>query len=637
MAWWREARFGMFIHWGIYSVPAGIYQGKEIPEIGEWIMNNAKIPVAEYEKYAAQFNPVEFNADEWVKLAKEAGMKYIVITSKHHDGFAMFLSKVSPYNIINATPFKRDVIAEIAAACKKYKMPLGLYYSQAQDWHAPGGAAAGGHWDKTQDGDMDKYLAEIAVPQVREILSNYGKISILWWDTPEGMTPERAAKFIPILEQYPDLITNNRLGGGVEGDLKTPEQYIPATGTPGKSWESCMTMNNTWGYKTNDRNWKSAKTLVRNLIDISSKGGNYLLNVGPTSIGQIPEASVERLKEIGAWIKINGDAIYGTSPSPFKKIEWGCCTRKAKDGREFLYLHVFDFPEAGILTIPNMGGKIYKAYPLSSKKEILQVSIDGNTPKVDLTTVPKDSFATVIVLEVSKDFQAYNMPDIHADYDIFMDTAKFNISTDIAKATIRYTTDGSVPAESSPISENINEVTLPASFTLKAACFLDGKAVSGVAEKYFTKEIPMHGIKNVSIDPGLQYKYYEGQWDYLPDFDSLKVADKGVCKQPDLSLKKQDFNYGLVFSGYLNIPETNVYQFLLTSDDGSLLRIGGKILLNDGQHAMETRILNIALEKGLHPVEIQFFQAGGGDGITIDWKIGDKTVTHIPVENWGYE
>jgi alpha-L-fucosidase len=636
MEWWRSARFGMFIHWGIYSVPAGVYEGKDIPGIGEWIMNNAKIPVAEYEKYAAQFNPVEFNADQWVKLAKEAGMKYIVITSKHHDGFAMFHSEVSPYNIVDATPFKRDVIAEMAAACKKHGVALGLYYSQAQDWHAPGGAAAGGHWDKAQDGDMDKYLDEISVPQVKEILGNYGKIKILWFDTPQGMTPERAAKFTPILQQHPDLIYNNRLGGGVEGDLETPEQYIPATGIPGKNWESCMTMNDTWGFKTHDHNWKSAKTLVRNLIDIASKGGNYLLNVGPTSMGQIPEASVQRLKEIGTWMKINGEAIYGTSASPFKKLEWGRCTRKAKGGKELLYLNVFDFPDDGLLTIPGLASKIYKAYPLANKKERLQVTADGNNPQIDMTSVTRDTFATVIVAEVAKDFHVYNAPEIHADYDIFMETAQFKISTDIANAVIHYTTDGSVPTESSPVSEDINKVSFPGSFTLKAACFLDNKAVSGVAEKHFSKETPVPSSNNENIKPGLQYKYYEGQWSMLPDFDSLKVVGKGICKQPNISVKKQDYNYGLVYTGYLSIPETNVYKFQLTSDDGSLLRIDGKTLLNDGLHAMETKILNIALEKGLHPVEIQFFQAGGGDGLTIDWKIGDQPATGIPAENWGY-
>src|SRR5437879_9612473 len=278
--WWREARFGLFIHWGIYSVPGGTYQGKQIPGIGEWIMNHGKIPVAEYATYAGQCKRVKFSAYAWVGLATGAGMKYIVITSKHHDGFAMFQSKASSYNVVDATPFKRDVIKEMAEACQRQGMKLGLYYSQAQDWHHPGGAANGGHWDKAQDGSMDEYLDKIAVPQVREILSNYGPIAVLWWDTPTDMTPERAAKLFALTKIQPGIVTNNRLGGGFGGDLSTPEQSIPATGIPGKDWEVCMTMNDTWGFKSYDHNWKSTEDLIRKLADIGSKGGNFLLNVG---------------------------------------------------------------------------------------------------------------------------------------------------------------------------------------------------------------------------------------------------------------------------------------------------------------------------------------------------------------------
>jgi alpha-L-fucosidase len=635
MKWWKEARFGMFIHWGIYSVPAGEYNGKKNPGIGEWIMNTAKIPVVEYEKYAEQFNPVHFNADDWVKLAKEAGMKYIVITSKHHDGFAMFHSNVSKYNIVDATPFKRDVIAELAAACKKYGMPLGLYYSQAQDWHAKGGAAIGGHWDKDQDGDMDKYLDSISLPQVKEILSNYGDIKILWFDTPENMTPARAAKFMPILKAHPDLIYNNRLGGGVEGDLETPEQFIPATGIPGKNWESCMTMNDTWGFKSYDHNWKSTKTLVHNLVDIASKGGNYLLNVGPSSLGLIPEASVELLKEIGSWTKTNGEAIYGTSASPFKKLGWGRCTHKTVGDKELFYFGVFDFPENGILYIPGLAGKIYKAYPLANKDLSLNVTANGSNPEIEIKPVAKDSLTTIIVAEVSKDYRVYNAPEIMADYDLFMDSVQVKIFAENDRVIIHYTIDGSNPTNSSLLAEGINKISLPVSFTLKAACFVDGKQVGDVSEEYFSKESPLHGI-NKNIQPGLQYSYYQGQWSMLPDFDSVKIVEKGVCKQPDLTLKKQESNYGFVFTGYLNAPETNIYQFKLTSDDGSMLRIDGKTLMNDFQHGMETKIMNIALEKGLHPVEIKFFQAGGGDGLTINWKIGNKSATEIPVEFWGH-
>jgi len=328
MKWWREAKFGMFIHWGVYSVPAGTYHGKQIGGIGEWIMNRGKIPVAEYAGYTKQFNPVKFNADQWAAIAKAAGMKYIVITSKHHDGFAMFHSKTSRYNIYDATPFKRDPLAELAEACRKQHIKLGFYYSQSQDWHHPGGAAAGGHWDKAQDGDMTEYIKKIAVPQIKEILSNYGPVAVLWFDTPMNMTKERAELILPLLKLQPNIIWNNRLGGGYKGDSETPEQHIPPAGFKDRDWETCMTMNGTWGYKSYDNNWKSTETLLRNLIDIASKGGNYLLNVGPTSEGLIPEPSVVRLKEVGNWMHANGEAIYGTTASPFTQpLPWGRVTK----------------------------------------------------------------------------------------------------------------------------------------------------------------------------------------------------------------------------------------------------------------------------------------------------------------------
>jgi alpha-L-fucosidase len=620
MEWWREARFGMFIHWGIYSVPAGVYNGNEIGGIGEWIMNNGKIPVAEYANYASLFNPAGFNADEWVKLAKEAGMKYIVITSKHHDGFAMFDSKVSDFDIMDATPFKRDIIREMAEACKKQGMPFGLYYSQAQDWHAPGGAAIGGHWDPAQDGDMDKYLDEIAVPQVKEILNNYGNIRILWWDTPSDMTPERTSKFMPEIAKHPGLIFNDRLGGGFEGDLATPEQYIPPTGIPGKNWESCMTMNDTWGFKKNDQNWKSPETLVRNLIDIASKGGNYLLNVGPTSMGLIPDASIERLKEVGAWMKINGEAIYGTSASPFKNLGWGRCTVKKTGRKNLIYLHVFELPKDGNLWIPGLASQVKKAYALNNKKKNLRTETEGNNLKVDVSAVEKDDFATVIVLETSDKVVVYNGPDIKAEFSCFMDKAEFEISSDIPGCTIRYTIDGSMPTHESSIAENMNTCNTNVSFVVRAACFIGDKAISGVTEKSFTREEAAAAVLVRKPKPGLHYQYFEGAWSKLPDFSSLKPLAVGITEDIDLTLRKHDSDYGLVFSGFLQIPETGVYKFLLTSDDGSGLSIAGKTLLNDGLHAMEAKSMEVALSEGLHPIEIQFFQGGGGDGLTLSWK-----------------
>src|ERR1043165_3771481 len=235
MKWWREARFGMFIHWGVYSVPAGVYKGQKINRIGEWIMNRGKIPVAEYQQFAKEFNPIKFNADEWVKMAKDAGMKYIVITSKHHDGFAMFKSNASKWNIADATPYGKDILKQLAEACRKQGIKLGFYYSQAQDWNNPGGAASrkvasegwanpdsakidayteahNGHWDPAQETKtMSQYIDDVAVPQVKELLTNYGDVAVLWWDTPTGMTDEFAEKLNAVLALQPNIINNDRL------------------------------------------------------------------------------------------------------------------------------------------------------------------------------------------------------------------------------------------------------------------------------------------------------------------------------------------------------------------------------------------------------------------------------------------
>ncbi|MGA2032245.1 MAG: alpha-L-fucosidase [Thermoguttaceae bacterium] len=403
MQWWREARFGMFIHWGLYSVPAGTYKGRQIGGIGEWIMNNGEIPVAEYAGFAKRFNPLKFDADRWVSIAKNAGMKYIVITSKHHDGFAMFKSNASPYNIVDATPFQRDPLKELAAACRKQGIKLGFYYSQAQDWHHPGGAAyrtgnrKGDHWDPAQDGSMEEYVKKIAVPQVREILSNYGKVAVLWWDTPKDMTKEQIHSLASLLKLQPGIISNNRLGGDEPGDTETPEQFIPPAGYPGRDWETCMTLNDTWGYKSYDRNWKSPETLIRNLIDIASKGGNYLLNVGPTSEGEIPAPSVERLAKVGQWLKVNGEAIYGTTPGPFKNgLRWGRATQKP--GR--LFLHVFDWPADAALAVP-LSNSIRRAYLLADPQQALSVASGPDGISIKVPAVAPDPVASVVVLELA--------------------------------------------------------------------------------------------------------------------------------------------------------------------------------------------------------------------------------------------
>ncbi len=402
MAWWREAKFGMFIHWGVYAVPAGTYKGQQIPGIGEWIMLRAKIPVAEYREFAKQFNPVKYDPEAWVRLAKAAGMRYIVITSKHHDGFALFDSAVTDWDVVDATPYGRDLLKPLAEAARRHGLRFGTYYSQAQDWTHPGGAKSGypdgGGWDDAHKGSFDEYLKKIAIPQVREVLTKF-QPDILWWDTPHLMTPERAAPLFELTKLRPGLITNNRLGGGYRGDTETPEQYIPATGFKDRDWETCMTMNDTWGYKSYDQNWKSTATLVRNLIDIASKGGNYLLNVGPTAEGLIPEPSVERLQEIGKWMEVYGEAIYGTQASPFPNLGWGRCTRKVAEGITTLYLHVFDWPSDGRLVVRSLPNEVVEARLMGVDRK-LEVKREGEGVVVEVPAQAPNVIASVVVLRV---------------------------------------------------------------------------------------------------------------------------------------------------------------------------------------------------------------------------------------------
>jgi alpha-L-fucosidase len=416
MAWWRDARFGMFIHWGLYSIPAGEWEGKPVGGIGEWIMNHGRIPVADYEKLAGQFNPVKFDAKQWVRIARDAGMKYIVITSKHHDGFCLWDSKVSGYDM-TATPFKRDLLKELADACREEGLVLCFYHS-IMDWHHPDAQAP--HYPEYNTGkkrnpNFPRYFENYLKPQLKELLTSYGRIGVMWFDgewIPE-YTEEMGWELYNFCKSLqPDLIINNRVGksrrgmSGMSasdksaGDFGTPEQEIPATGFPGLDWESCMTMNDTWGFKKNDHNWKSAAAMIRMVIDTSSKGGNLLLNVGPTAEGEIPRPSVDRLAEVGRWMKVNSEAIYATGPSPFKKLAWGKATRKGGT----LYLHVFDWPKDGTLLVP-MSNAVTRAYLLADRGSTLQARNTDAGLAIAVPAAAPDPVASVVVVEVVGEIQ----------------------------------------------------------------------------------------------------------------------------------------------------------------------------------------------------------------------------------------
>jgi len=412
MAWWRDGRFGMFIHWGLYAVPAGTYKGKRVDGIGEWIMNNGKIPITEYEQYARQFNPIGFNADDWVRMAKGAGMKYIVITSKHHDGFCLWDSKVTQWDVMDATPFKRDILKELSQACKQHGVKLCFYHS-IMDWHHPDAQAPfypNYNDTKQSNPNFDRYVDTYLKPQIAELLTNYGPIGVMWFDgewIKDWTEPKGKDMYAYVRGLQPKIVINNRVGKGRKGmeglsksdeyagDFGTPEQQIPPTGLPGVDWETCMTMNDTWGYKSYDENWKSSETLIRNLADIASKGGNFLLNVGPTPEGLFPRAIEQRLEDMGTWMAVNGQSIYGTTASPIGRPEWGRCTAKG----DRLYLHVFNWPADGKLDVPLAGAKPVKAYLLADRKRAsLPVAAGQDTLTISVPAKAPDAIDSVIVL-----------------------------------------------------------------------------------------------------------------------------------------------------------------------------------------------------------------------------------------------
>lgn len=391
--WWRAAKFGLFIHWGLYAIPAGVWKGEEIPGIGEWIMLRARIPVAEYEPLARQFNPIHFNAAEWVALAKEAGQKYLIITSKHHDGFCMYDSAVTDYDIVDATPFGRDPMKELAAECARQGLKFGFYYSQTQDWHHPDGD--GNDWDFDEaNKDFQGYLDGYVKPQVTELLTNYGPIAVMWFDTPKGISVEQSQSLLDLCRSIqPECLVCGRLGNGLGDYASARDNQIPQMLRADLDWETPATINDTWGYKAHDHNWKSTTDLIQKLVDIVSKGGNYLLNVGPTAEGVIPQPSVERLLGMGEWLKVNGESIYGTQPGSIQGAEWLRTTARANQ----TYLHIFDWPANGQIKVTGLQAE--RAYLLADPaRTALKVTPSRDGLLIHGPAQAPDSADSVVVL-----------------------------------------------------------------------------------------------------------------------------------------------------------------------------------------------------------------------------------------------
>ena len=340
--WFKEARFGMFIHWGLYSALGGLWKGQEMTYIGEWIQARFRIPNEEYGKLAETFNPVKFDADEWIRTAAAAGVKYIVYTSKHHDGFAMYHSKVSSYNIYDASPFKRDPLAELADACRKYGVRLGIYYSQNLDWHEHDGGdpgpdqplnggmmSWGNDWDfpDFEKKDFRRYFENKVKPQIRELLTNYGEVSVLWCDCPMNMKAEFSQELRALVKELqPNCIINQRIGNNCNDYAGLGDNQLPVD-RRNDTREAPVTLNHTWGFKWKDQAWKTPQTIVQTLASLASRNANLLLNVGPMPDGSWPDGTKNVFAGITPWMQEHGDAIFASASNPFAvDLPFGCCT-----------------------------------------------------------------------------------------------------------------------------------------------------------------------------------------------------------------------------------------------------------------------------------------------------------------------
>jgi alpha-L-fucosidase len=630
MQWWREARFGLFIHWGLYAVPAGEWNGKT--DHGEWIRTSARIPLEEYDGFVRRFNPGRFDPDRWVRAAKEAGMKYIVITTKHHDGFCLFDTKETAFSVMS-TPFRRDIMKALSDACRREGLKICWYYS-IMDWHHPDYLPRR-EWETGRPdsgADFRRYLRYMK-SELKELLTNYGPVGVLWfdgeWESTWNTTYGRELyEYVRSLQ--PGIIINNRVGAGrsgmegftkggeFSGDFGTPEQEVPATGMPGVDWETCMTMNDHWGYNSRDAHWKSSKDLIRTLADVASKGGNFLLNVGPTSDGLFPQASLDRLGDIGAWMKKNHSSIYGTSASPFRALPWGRCTERRTSDRTTLYLHVFDWPSDGRLVVPGLLSDPGGAYLMADARTPLPLGRREDALVVSVPLSPPDSSDPVVVLEISGAPDINDPPVITAAENIFVDRLSVQITSERRNIEIRYTSDGSTPGPSSPEAEG--PVVLTGSGTVRARAFRGGRPVSPVSSARFTQVPPLPPKQVAGLVPGISFSYYQGEWDSIPDFAAMTALKKGSLTNFETPRLRPEC-YGFAYDAFVSVPAKGVYSFYTESDDGSRLSVDDSLVVdNDGLHGMSEKRGVIALDAGLHALHVAYFNKTGGAGLGISWR-----------------
>jgi len=541
--------------------------------------------------------------------------------------------------VVEATPFRRDILKELSEECRRQGIRMGLYYS-IMDWQHPDYLPRRSWEDRSAQGADFRRYVDYMKAQLRELIDRYDP-AILWFDgewEPTWSHEQGVQLYNAVRSLKPDILVNNRVDtgrggrpGGREarkyvGDFGTPEQEVPAAGTPGYDWESCMTMNRHWGWNKNDKEFKSTTVLIRQLIDCASKGGNYLLNVGPKPDGTFPQESIERLGEIGRWMKVNGQSIYGTTASVFPPLPWGRSTTKDRT----LYLHVFERPAEGRIWVPGLISEAEKAYLLADPSRELGVEYADAGAHVRVPSSPTDRSATVIALEFRARPEVVVLPEITGAERFYPSTeVRMDCGTDLAQ--IHYTLDSTEPTQDS--QAYTRPLQLDRTVAVQCRVFHRGVPVTPVARKEFTRLRPKEAEERSGVRPGLRYRAFLGRWEKLPAFSDLTPDRSGTVDHLDLEVKPRPEFFAIVYEGYVRAPQEGLYAFSLDSDDGSRLYIGGELVVdNDGLHSPQGKAGVAPLKKGLHPIRVEYLQGEGGALLDVTWTAPDAEPQEMPAD-----
>lgn len=620
-AWWREARLGMFVHWGLYSVAAGQWEGKDIPGWGEWLLNKIKVDPSIYAgTLMPRFDPVKFDADAWVRAAKDAGMGYIVVTTKHHDGFLLWDSATTELDLAS-TPFGkagRDPLRELAQACQRHGVRLGLYFS-LMDW-SDRDYLPRREWDtRAIDGASMPRFVDRMHAQVKELTDGrFGPVAILWgdgdwehaastWRAEELMNSVRAAQ--------PGILVNDRWS--LPGDYATPENKIPDGALPKRPWETCMTMNGTWGHVIHDHRWKPATELIRNLVDIVSKDGNYLLNVGPMGDGAFDQPTMERLSALGTWMRTNGEAIRGCGPVACTRPAWGRLTTSSD--RRRVNAFVFELPTDRTITIEGLAGQPDRARVLGAPDLVVSTRATGPVLSITLGEGTLDPAATVIVLEWDHEAAIVGTPERIGGDDLFLHETELAFKQPAA-GSIHVTLDATAPTIHSPrytVPINVQRTT-----QVRAQTFVDGLPAGAPFETILRRAEWIPGSDDLPPEPGVAWTLRPGRFERVPKQEPWPTTSvrRGAMSVIGLPAERPADAFALRIDGFIHCDHAGIHAFTLESDDGSTLDIDGQLIVDhDGLHGPTRAVGKAALDIGWHRFTLRYIEADGGESLNLLW------------------